>query len=237
MSEKRKAEQAKLQAKIKQATAHLAAHLDDPQAYYQLGTYLVEVKSYPQAEELFLKAQRHFANDAAASRQMQYGLGNVYYASQTYDKAQATFLQLTKAPHNKLTAAANLMLAQTYLAQSQYKLSCVYALTAQTLAHGSEQVAATLVLAESLLSLGEFAAASDQVQQVVTAKTATTKQQAQAYVYLAVAQMGLASVPATTVRANLAKAQKLAPKYYDQVKQRLDDATGFVQHLAQKDKK
>ena len=72
----------------------------DYHAYYNLGAMLTQVKSYAQAEELFLKAQGLLKNQTReATDELTYGLANVYYESGKFDQAIHEF---TKIKSDKL---------------------------------------------------------------------------------------------------------------------------------------
>lgn len=94
--------------------------------YYALATVLVKQQSFDQAEELLVKARGLF-KDSHSVDLLTYGLGNVYYESGLYGKANVEF-QTIKDAH--LKKDANLMIAQGYYAQSQYKLAFAFGLTA-----------------------------------------------------------------------------------------------------------
>lgn len=62
------------------------------QNYYNLGAMLIEVKSYEQAEELFVKALGLFQDaDDETKDTLTYGLGNVYYSSGKLEAAISEF--------------------------------------------------------------------------------------------------------------------------------------------------
>lgn len=94
--------------------------------YYALATVLVKQQNFDQAEELLVKARGLF-KDSHSVDLLTYGLGNVYYESGLYEKANVEF-QTIKDAH--LKKDANLMIAQGYYAQSQYKLAFAFGLTA-----------------------------------------------------------------------------------------------------------
>lgn len=94
--------------------------------YYALAMILVEQQNFDQAEELLVKAKGLF-KDQESLNLLVYGLGNVYYASGLYEKANNIFQTITD---KKLKGDANLMIAQGYYAQSQYELAFAFGLTA-----------------------------------------------------------------------------------------------------------
>lgn len=94
--------------------------------YYALATVLVKQQSFDQAEELLVKARGLF-KDSHSVDLLTYGLGNVYYESGLYEKANVEFQTIKEA---RLKKDANLMIAQGYYAQSQYKLAFAFGLTA-----------------------------------------------------------------------------------------------------------
>ncbi|MCH4058987.1 MAG: tetratricopeptide repeat protein [Pediococcus pentosaceus] len=58
--------------------------------YYALATVLVKQQSFDQAEELLVKARGLF-KDSHSVDLLTYGLGNVYYESGLYEKANVEF--------------------------------------------------------------------------------------------------------------------------------------------------
>lgn len=130
--------------------------------YYQLGTILTEMQSFPQAEELFKKALNIFENDSDKVDLLTYGLGSVYYSTGLYDEAIQEFQKITD---NKLKSQAYLMIAQANYAQQRYQQAMVFALTA------SDQIPNTKepkrLLADCFLALGKFEDAANFYQQVL----------------------------------------------------------------------
>lgn len=123
------------------------------QNYYALATVLVNQQSFDQAEELLVKARGLF-DDQASRDLLTYGLGNVYYAAGLYERANTTF-QTVKDPQYRHDA--NLMIAQGYFAQSQYKLAFAFALTA--LEQHQQDPETNELLGDINLAMGEAEAA------------------------------------------------------------------------------
>jgi predicted negative regulator of RcsB-dependent stress response len=99
---------------------------DNAANYYALAIVLVKQQSFDQAEELLVKAKGLFS-DAKSQDLLNYGLGNVYYESGMYDRANQIFQTVTDP---KLKQDANLMIAQGYFAQNQYEMAFAFGLTA-----------------------------------------------------------------------------------------------------------
>lgn len=130
--------------------------------YYQLGTILTEMQSFPQAEELFKKALNIFENDPDQVNLLTYGLGNVYYSTGLYDEAIREFQKVTD---NKLKSQAYLMIAQAKYAQQQYQQAMVFALTASDQMPNAKEP--KRLLADCFLALGKFEDAAGFYQQVL----------------------------------------------------------------------
>lgn len=125
--------------------------------YYDLATFLVEAKDYQQAEELLMKALGIFDNDSDDVKDtLKFGLGNVYYAAEEYDKAIKTFQQIND---DKLQSEAYIMLAQSYMAKGDNKRAMVFALSAQSTKHDDPTV--NQMIGDNLLALGNFKQAGE----------------------------------------------------------------------------
>jgi tetratricopeptide (TPR) repeat protein len=111
---------------VKELIQKIDQNPKDAGNYYALATVLVKQQSFDQAEELLVKARGLFT-DTKSVDLLTYGLGNVYYESGLYEKANIAFQSIQD---EQLKQDANLMIAQGYFAQSQYKLAFVFALTA-----------------------------------------------------------------------------------------------------------
>lgn len=218
----RKHYQKVIEQKISAQVKHLNENLDDVDAYYTLGEYLVEVDSLEQAESLFLKGLAHFDGDNSATNKLNYGLGNVYYQSQHYQKAQGIFAQID----GSLKPLALLMQAQCFLAQNQVKLALAYAMAASDELSGNDLVAALLVQGQAWLKQGEGLRAKENF--TTAAKNAITKaQKSQAHFYLGVSLLALGA-PQTEVLAQFNKAKKFDAKFYQTASEKLAAAN----HLA-----
>ena len=132
----------------------------DPKAYYELGCFLVTLKNYPAAEELFKRALNAFEKQPKKQDLLRYGLGNVYYASELYQEALHEF---NKIKDQKLMGKAYLMIAQTYYAKQDYRHALAYALSAK------KDIAAKRLIGDCFLALGEFMQAKKWYQEVLKA--------------------------------------------------------------------
>ncbi|KRM60092.1 tetratricopeptide repeat protein [Secundilactobacillus malefermentans] len=148
----RKDEKKQTEELLKKLVAKVDANPADYHAYYNLGAMLTQVKSYAQAEELFLKAQGLLKNQTReATDELTYGLANVYYESGKFDQAIHEF---TKIKSDKLQKDTYLMISQCYIGLGNHKQALAYALTAQNLA--KQDSSANRLVAENLLALGNF---------------------------------------------------------------------------------
>ncbi|WP_416353022.1 tetratricopeptide repeat protein [Agrilactobacillus fermenti] len=118
--------------------------------YLQLSTYLTQLQDVEQAEVLLQKAIGKFG----AQTELLYNLGVVYYEAGRYDLAQTEFDKLNQQDAN---FDNNLMLARIFFKTKQYAKAAAFALTATEKA--PQNSAAYLVLADSLLSLGQLSQA------------------------------------------------------------------------------
>ncbi|WP_283678913.1 tetratricopeptide repeat protein [Lentilactobacillus sp. Marseille-Q4993] len=156
MTEREKEEQ-----KAKQLVHELVVKIDqDPdnyRNYYELATLLVEGKDYPQAEELLMKALGRFATaEIQIVDLLRYGLGNVYYAAEEFDKAIAEFQKVTD---KGLQFQSYLMLAQSYMAKGDSKRSLAFAISAQEKNRKDKTV--NQLIGDNLLALGNFTQAGE----------------------------------------------------------------------------
>ena len=69
---KKRSEQA-----VHELITRIDTHPGDADAYYELATVLVDLKSFAQAEELLMKALGLFQAQPAVVDKLHYGLGNV----------------------------------------------------------------------------------------------------------------------------------------------------------------
>ncbi|WP_290034192.1 tetratricopeptide repeat protein [Ligilactobacillus cholophilus] len=118
------------QKKAEKLTHKLVKEIDENpyelSNYYELGTILTEMQSFPQAEELFKKALTIFHEKDQQSK-INYGLGNVYYCAGLYPEAIDAFQKVTD---KELSGNAYLMIGQAFYAQNQYQQAMAFALTA-----------------------------------------------------------------------------------------------------------
>lgn len=179
------------------------------QNYYALATVLVKQQSFDQAEELLVKARGLFS-DQPSQDLLTYGLGNVYYATGLYERANATF-QTVKDPQYRHDA--NLMIAQGYYAQSQYKLAFAFALTA--LEQHQQDPETNELMGDINLAMGEAQAAQKYYD--VALKNKNT---AKLLFNRGVVEMTLTQQPDNDY---FAKAKQIDPEFFIKAKQRLVD--------------
>lgn len=148
------------EAEMKQTVHELITKIDQNpdqyQNYYDLAAVLVEGQDLEQAEELLMKALGLFDSNETARDLLTYGLGNVYYTAEEFDKAINWF---TKIQSKQLQGDAYIMLAQSYLAKGDNKRSMAFALSAQGKVKHDPQV--NLMIGDNLLALGEFVKAGE----------------------------------------------------------------------------
>lgn len=141
-------------------------HPNDYRTYYDLSVFLVELHSYTQAEELLMKAMGLFANRSVKAKNMlTYGLGNVYYSAGKYEQAIQEFQQVTD---ENLKSDAYIMMAQSYMAQKNYKKALAFLLTAQEVA--KQDVKINMMIGQCLMALGNFEQAADFYDKVLAVK-------------------------------------------------------------------
>lgn len=211
----RQADKAKSEQLVHQLVQRIDTHPGDADAYYELATVLVDLKSYAQAEELLMKALGLFDAQPATVEKLRYGLGNVYYAAQDYPKAIQQFDQL----NDQWKGAGYLMLAQSYMANGDHKRALAFALTA--LGSQPKDEATLQVMAENLLALGNMAQAAQYYDQVL----ALDPQNGHAQF-----DRGLvAMVQGESYQDYFTQAQQLDPTYFDKGQKRLADIERFVQ--------
>lgn len=187
----------------------------DAHRYYDLGSLLVRLQNYPQAEELFLKALNIFMDDAGAQSLLHYGLGNVYYAAGMYEKAIPEFMAVKD---HKLQADALLMTAQGYYAQGQYQQAMVFALTASEKA--ADQSSALSLLADCFLASGDFEQAKKYYEQVLKLLPSDVH---------ANFQRGLiAEVQGQSSANYFAKVKQQDPKYLTEHQERLNEIAALI---------
>lgn len=154
--------------KVTEAVHKLVLQIDkDPDNYlhyYELATLLLDLKNYEQAEELLLKALGLFGNqDKLVHDKLVYGLGNVYYAADEYDKAIAQFQLIND---ENLKTDAFMMIAQSYMAKGDSNRALVFALYVQ--GKRPKDIETNLLVADNLLASGNFSQAGNFYDQVIS---------------------------------------------------------------------
>ncbi|KIS03048.1 tetratricopeptide repeat protein [Paucilactobacillus wasatchensis] len=200
-----KAQSEKLVSKLVQ---DIDAKPDQVQNYYDLGSLLTRLKSYAQAEELFMKALGRFKNDNAATGLLQYGLGNLYYEVGKTDQA---LKQYDALQDSKLKADAYLMMAQSWMKKDDYKRAIAYGLTAHDLRQQDPEI--NQVLGDALLASGSFVQAKKFYDQILLRHPGRADTQF---------NRGLvAMVLGEEYQDYLSQAQQLDPDYYQRSEQRI----------------
>lgn len=211
MTDKRKQEQKKAEETTKKLIHKIDQNPYDVQNYYELGTLLTEMQSFPQAEELFKKALTIFENDKELSL-LHYGLGNVFYSTGLYQEAIEEFQQVS---NNELKGNAYLMIAQSMYAQNNYQQAMAFALTASD--QLPQDKAPKKLVADCLLALGDLKTAKSFYLQAleVDSKDAHT-----------LFQLGLIEFTQESPQAGqeyFEKAKKIDERYFNKMKERLGD--------------
>ncbi|MFC6180124.1 tetratricopeptide repeat protein [Lactiplantibacillus daowaiensis] len=202
-----KAEQ---QALVHQLVTKIDQQPTNYHAYYDLAVLLTAGQDFEQAEELLMKALGQFEANPAAKDLLAYGLGNVYYQAEAYDKALPYYQQITDA---KLQTDAYLMIAQALMAKKDYQHALVWAITAQ---EKRPQTADTnLLVADILLALGNNQQAYDFYQKAIQIDPTLGK---------AYFNAGLTAMVLGKPYADLfAQAQKFDAAYFKTHQQQLSD--------------
>lgn len=212
---KREEKTKQAQKTIQKLIAAVDANPYDPQAYYQLGVALTEMKSYPQAEELFKRALNVFSKQPQKQSLLHYGLGNVFYASGFYPEAIQEFQAVTD---DKLAFDALIMLAQTNYAQEKYQACLAFALTA--LDKQANSVEALKLMADSFMALGRFADAETYYQKLLQIDSTNVA---------ALFQLGLTKMFLGKESQDIfAKVKAQDEAYYQKMQTRLQEAETFV---------
>lgn len=225
VAKKRKIAQKKAAKTLHKLVKDIDDHPHNYHTYYDLGTFLVELHNYTQAEELFMKALGLFAEkNVKAKNTLLYGLGNVYYAAGSFDKAIKTFM---KVKDNVLKINAYIMLAQSYMSQKDYKRAVVFALTA----HGWRKQDPTInaLLGSSFLALGDCKQAGHFYDEALVAKPENGKY------YFNRGLCALVNGEDFHHYFNLAK--KYDPKYVEKGQKRVADIERFIQVNQKKSQK
>ena len=222
------AEEDKKTQEAEKATHKLVQAIDqDPynvDNYYQLGTILTEMQSFPQAEELFKRAINIFNNQPAKVDLLTYGLGNVFYSAGLYDEAIQAFQRVTD---HKLKAEAYLMIGQANYAQQKYQQAMVFALTASDEMPQNKEP--KRLLADCFLALGKFDQAEDFYQQVLEMDDTDLR----ALFQLGVIKFTQESPEAADEYFN--KVKQLDQDYYDRMQERLRDVQRAIKSKDQDD--
>lgn len=134
----------------------------DARRYYDLGSLLVQLQNYSQAEELFYKALDVFKNQPQQQEILHYGLGNVFYSAGLYEKAIGEFVQVNE---QDLKKDALLMIAQGYYAQGKYQQAMVFSLTASE--QDPTDTSSRALLADCFLASGDFEQAKKYYEEVL----------------------------------------------------------------------
>ncbi|MCF6514872.1 tetratricopeptide repeat protein [Lactobacillus sp. S2-2] len=136
---------------------------DNYEAYYELSSLLIKLQNFTQAEELLMKALGMFADtNKKAKDLLTYGLGNVYYSAGEYEKA---IKQFTEVKDKELKTDSYIMMAQSYIAKSDYKRALVFLLTAKDYRKQDPEI--NQMLGESLLALGDFKQSAEFYDQIL----------------------------------------------------------------------
>ncbi len=216
-SKKREAEEKQANQAIHQLVQKIDQDPKNYHHYYDLATFLVEAKDYQQAEELLMKALGLFKDAAKETIDtLKFGLGNVYYAAEEYDKAIKLFQEIDD---EKLQAEAYIMLAQSYMAKGDNKRAMVFALSAQSTHREDPEV--NQMIGDNLLALGSFSQAADFYDTVLKHEP----QNGQANFNRGLVAM----VNGEPFEAYFERAKQFDPDYFQKSQQKLTDIEKFVQ--------
>ncbi|GLB47006.1 hypothetical protein WR164_09850 [Philodulcilactobacillus myokoensis] len=217
VSKVREAAQKKADKTLHKLVSDIDNHPHNYRTYYDLGTFLVELKSYTQAEELLMKALGLFADKSKrAKNALLYGLGNVYYSAGDFDKAIKQFQQVDD---EHLKVDAYIMLAQSYMSKKDYKRAIVFALTAQ--GHRRQDPDVNRLLGESLLALGNFKESAQFYDHVLNALPNDGRANFDRGI--------VAMVLGEDFHEYFARAQKYDEKYFKKGQKKLADIERFIQ--------
>lgn len=217
VEKKREEQQKKADETLHKLVEDIDNHPDDYRTYYDLGSFLVQLHNYTQAEELMMKALGLFADRSKKAKEtLVYGLGNVYYAAGEYDKAIEQFNNLSDGD---MKTDAYIMLAQSYMAKEDYKKAVVFALTAQGFRRQDPEI--NYLLASSLLALGNFSEAAEFYDKVLQAKPKDGKANFDRGI--------VAMVLEEDFNQYFEIAKREDPKYFEKGQKRLADIEKFIQ--------
>ena len=216
VAKKRKQAQHRAAVTLHQLVKDIDDHPHNYHTYYDLGTFLVELHSYTQAEELFMKALGLFAKQNSQARDtLLYGLGNVYYSVAEYNKAIKIF---AKIKDRKLKVDSYIMLAQSYMSKKDYKRAIVFALTARGFLKQNPVING--LLGANLLALGDFKSSARFYDVALRAEPKNGKFNF---------NRGIAAVVlGQPFRNYFRKAKRYNPKYYQKGQKRLAEIERFV---------
>ncbi|WP_413627090.1 tetratricopeptide repeat protein [Fructilactobacillus vespulae] len=189
----------------------------DYHTYYDLSVFLIQLQSYTQAEELLMKALGLFADRSKkAKNTLTYGLGNVYYSAGETNKAIQQFQQVTD---KSLQFDAYVMLAQSYMAQNDYKRALIFLLTAQPQAKQDESL--NLLIGQCLLAEGDFAQAANYYEKVLKSNPDQKE-----------ANFSCGLIAMTTdgdYKTYFNKVEQLDPVYFKEQQSKIADIEKFIQ--------
>ncbi|USS89474.1 tetratricopeptide repeat protein [Fructilactobacillus cliffordii] len=152
-------------ATLHQLITDIDEHPNDYRPYYDLSAFLIQLKSYTQAEELLMKALGLFADRSQkAKNTLTYGLGNVYYAAGEYTKAIQQFQQVTDS---SLKQDAYIMLGQSYYGEKNYGKALAFLITAHDQAKQDPEL--NRLIGDCLLASGDLNSAADFYRQTLNA--------------------------------------------------------------------
>ncbi|KRK46319.1 tetratricopeptide repeat protein [Dellaglioa algida] len=190
-------------------------HPDNQDVYYQLGSYLTEVKDYVHAEELYKKAISHFDEKNIKADLLVYGLGNVFYEAELYVEAIQTFQKVTNP---EMKENAFLMLAQSYMEQESYQQALAFAITAQEI--NPENIDTNELIGDIFLALGQFENAAKYYDLVLESDQNHAK---------ANFQRGLVNmVLGLEFDTYFTRSRLTNKKYFDAQKKRLSEIESFI---------
>lgn len=159
---KREENEAKSNKIVHELVGKVEREPDNPDVYYELGSYLTKIKDYSHAEELYKKALSHFDEKNMKSDLLEYGLGNVFYEAELYPEAIQSFQKVT---NQAMKENAFLMMAQSYMAQESYQQALAFAITAQEI--NPESIDTNELIGDIFLALGQFENAARYYDQVL----------------------------------------------------------------------
>lgn len=217
VTKKRKHAQHRAEVTLHKLITDIDTHPYNYHTYYDLGTFLVELHNYVQAEELFMKALGLFAKRSQQAKDtLTYGLANVYYAAGEFDKAIKYFNQVQTS---KLKVNAYIMLAQSYMSKKDYKRAVLFALTAQGFRKQDPMI--NRLLGENLQALGNFREAIQFYETSITADP----QNGATHFNLGICHM----VIGKPFQDDFQLAKKYDPRYVKRGQKRLADIERFIQ--------